>query len=172
MSEPQLIPIFSTGAGAPEEAAAGGGRQVCVGGESVHHGGQLQLLGRGGLAGRSQRPGERRSSLSLAKAPRAVFPFLPPLQQQQLFPRGSLTPAGNLPEALKCLELPVAAVIGRAARWVQVSGESRETKSRMLFLHFGLQASALITSYKARLTAAHCSRCVELAGFATCYDAL
>lgn len=76
VSEPQLIPIFSTGAGAPEEAAAGGGRQVCVGGESVHHGGQLQLLGRGGLAGRSQRPGERRSSLSLGEsaARRLSFP--------------------------------------------------------------------------------------------------
>lgn len=57
--------IFSTGAGAPEETAAGAGRQVCVGGESVHHGGQLQLLGRGGLAGRSQGPGEGCSSLSL-----------------------------------------------------------------------------------------------------------
>lgn len=39
-----------TGAGTPEEAAAGAGRQVRVGGESVHHCGQLQLLRRGGLA--------------------------------------------------------------------------------------------------------------------------
>lgn len=60
----QLRLIVSAGAGAPEEAATGVGRQVCVGGESVHHGGQLQLLGRGGLAGRSQGPGECRSSSS------------------------------------------------------------------------------------------------------------
>lgn len=38
------------GAGIPEEATAGGGRQVRVGGESVHHRGQLQLLRCGGLA--------------------------------------------------------------------------------------------------------------------------
>lgn len=38
------------GAGLPEEAAAGAGRQVRVGGESVHHFGQLQLLRRGGLS--------------------------------------------------------------------------------------------------------------------------
>lgn len=77
----------STGARAPEEAAAGSGRQVCVGGESVHHCGQLQLLGRGGLAGRSQGPGERRRQSAAAAAAAAV---------------SSLSPAGNLPEALKC----------------------------------------------------------------------
>lgn len=54
-SSPFLIP----GAGVPEEAAAAAARgQVCVGGEPVHHGGQLQLLRCGGLPERGQRPGE------------------------------------------------------------------------------------------------------------------
>lgn len=46
------------GAGIPEESTAGAGRQVCVGGESVHHRGQLQLLRRGGLSHGGQGTGK------------------------------------------------------------------------------------------------------------------
>lgn len=51
------------GAGVPEEATAGARRQICVGGESVHHRGQLQLLRCGGLAHRDQRAGKSRRLL-------------------------------------------------------------------------------------------------------------
>lgn len=47
-----------SGAGIPEEAAAGAGRQVRVGGEPVHHRGQLQLLRCGGLSRRGQGTGK------------------------------------------------------------------------------------------------------------------
>lgn len=51
------LSISLSGVGISEEAAAGARRQVCVGGESVHHRGQLQLLWCGGLARRGQRTG-------------------------------------------------------------------------------------------------------------------
>lgn len=55
---PFLDHFYPVGAGIPEEATAGAGRQVCVGGESVHHRGQLQLLRRGGLSHWSQGTGK------------------------------------------------------------------------------------------------------------------
>lgn len=46
------------GAAAPEESAPELQRQVCVGGEPVHHGGRVQLLRRGGLPTGGQGAGE------------------------------------------------------------------------------------------------------------------
>lgn len=53
-----LAGCLYAGARLPEKAAAGAGRQVCVGGEPVHHCGQFQLLWRGGLPHRGQGAGK------------------------------------------------------------------------------------------------------------------
>ena len=103
-----------SGARLPEAAAAGAGRQVCVGGEPVHHRGQFQLLRRGGLPQRGQGAGEspplvravwaeRTPSLSLAdtKSESCL-----PVSSAQLLGHASLTPsvasAGRLTVGVKC----------------------------------------------------------------------
>lgn len=97
-----------SGARLPEEASAGAGRQVCVGGEPVHHRGQFQLLRRGGLPQRGQGAGksppllrsvwaERNTSLSLAdtKSESCL-----PVSSAQLFLHASLTPSVTSPGKL------------------------------------------------------------------------
>lgn len=123
--------FYPTGARTPEEAAAGAGRQVRVGGESVHHCGQLQLLRRGGLAHRGQGTGKsRRRCVSAADAcVESLHPisswcscsYMPfwPLQSPLL--ESSQQEWSGL-ASCRCI---TQAFIGQAAHCVQVRAENR-----------------------------------------------
>lgn len=60
------------GTGIPEERAAGARWQVCVGGEPVHHRGQLQLHWCRGLSHRGQRTGESFGLCGFSRKPEGV----------------------------------------------------------------------------------------------------
>lgn len=103
-----LAGCLYAGARLPEKAAAGAGRQVCVGGEPVHHCGQFQLLWRGGLPHRGQGAGKsppllRTTSLSLSDA--NIQSWLPVSSVQLLlhaFLTPSVTSSGKLTVGVKC----------------------------------------------------------------------
>ena len=96
------------GAGVPEEATAGAGRQVRVGGESVHHRGQLQLLRRGGLSHRGQGAGEWDGATVTCR--HRCWKFVSHFLPVQLFLHGLLTSSvtfgGKLTAGGKCFSFP------------------------------------------------------------------